>query len=101
MSEGEDFELEDEEEDFEALEAEIAANWTPEDQAQEDRIRKEMQPFRDHSEVCKKGCRFFPISMACYEGAKMMNPDLPDANEEEYLHRMQKGHEDCEWCHGN
>jgi hypothetical protein len=91
-------EFDDPDDEFEALEAEIEANWTPEDQDREDRLRKKLQPFRDHQDKCEKGCRFFPISMACYEGAKLMNPALPDSSEIAYLHRTGETHKDCDWC---
>lgn len=71
---------------------------TAEELAREKRLHKEMEPFREHQEICEKGCQFFPITMACYEGAKLMNPNLSDASEKEYIERIKRTHKDCEWC---
>jgi hypothetical protein len=46
--------------------------------------------FHVHADTCKD-CKFFPLSMACYIGAKLLNPNLPDTCEQDYLCRMQEG----------
>jgi hypothetical protein len=53
----------------------------------EKRIREELKPFREHQEICDQ-CRFFPISPACYQGAKIANPKLA-LTKEEYLARIE------------
>jgi hypothetical protein len=43
---------------------------------------KRDSPFGKHRDECRQ-CEFFPLSPACYEGAKILNPSL-DKTEQEY-----------------
>lgn len=55
---------------------------------------KDLELFYKHQEICEQ-CRFFPISPACYKGAKIANPRL-DVTEDEYWTRIKEGHDKIE-----